>query len=55
MSDDKKHTAQEMRDRVNDLESLVGALDMLLACYRIGKRPPEKLLNSLKKLREKVT
>lgn len=32
------------------LRSLVQAKSELLACYRIGKRPSEKLLNTLERL-----
>jgi hypothetical protein len=33
---------------------LIDALDELLVCYRIGKRPSEKLLNRIPILREQV-
>ena len=36
------------------LTKLVDAKDSLLVCYRVGKRPSEKLLDTLEKLKKKL-
>jgi len=38
--------------KIEKLGELVKAKNELLACYRIGRRAPEKLLNKLERLRE---
>lgn len=44
------HLRAEAR-RARELEARVEALEQLTTCYRIGRHPPEKLLNELTRTR----
>jgi hypothetical protein len=41
-----------LENKVDVLELLVEAQDTLLVCYRLGKRPPEKILDKIHECKE---
>jgi len=43
-----------MQTKIDNLKKYLDAKDELLACYRLGKRPSETLLNKLEKLNKLI-
>lgn len=51
---DKWPTIAETANVLRDAQDLIGALDTLLGCYRLGRKPSEKLLTRIEELRVKL-
>jgi len=50
---DTRLELEAAKERIVRLTRLVKALEGLLACYRIGKRPSGKLLDTITELKQK--